>query len=64
MARSSDNCTCCGSESLFSGYFDAEDLAFPLDMDTPAEQVPAGVRWTTFCNDCGTEQDKPRRRKS
>lgn len=58
-----DKCSCCGSESLFSGFFDAEDLAFPLNLDTPKEQIPEGVRWTTFCNDCGAEVKTRRARR-
>ena len=48
-----DRCPDCGSEDLFSGFFDADDYAFPLGIDTNAAVVPEGVRWTTFCNQCG-----------
>lgn len=44
-----DSCSACGSEDLFSGYFDLDDLAV-------SEDTGEGVRWTTFCNQCGTEQ--------
>jgi hypothetical protein len=47
-----DRCKDCGSEGLFSGWFDADDLARSLG---PGEAEPPGVRWTTFCNDCGSE---------
>lgn len=59
-----EHCRDCGSEDLFSGWFDAEDLGFSLDIDTPRHLVPDGVRWTTFCNQCGAEQiaKKERRR--
>lgn len=48
-----ETCNACGSESLFSGYFDADDLAVDNSIDNPTAD-PA-VRWTTFCNDCGEE---------
>lgn len=65
MARSTpDRCPDCGSEDLFSGFFDADDYGFPLGIDTPKEQVPEGVRWTTFCNQCGAEVLPRRRRKA
>lgn len=54
--KDTDHCSCCGSDNLFSGFFDADDLGFPLDIDTPKDQTPEGVRWTTFCNECGEEQ--------
>lgn len=44
-----------GEHGWFDGWFDADDLAFPLNHDTPPEQVPPGIRWTTFCNRCGSE---------
>lgn len=50
--RFPESCPACGSASLFSGWFDPEDLACPLAM---GEKTPPGVRWTTFCNDCGEE---------
>jgi hypothetical protein len=56
MKRDGDHCQACGEDNLFSGFFDADDLGFPLDIDTPKEQVPEDVRWTTFCNECGAEQ--------
>lgn len=46
-----DECPSCGG-SLFSGFFDADDLGFPLEVGDP---TPEGVRWTTFCNECGDE---------
>ena len=49
-----DKCQACGSESLFSGFFDEDGLAVPLGQGEP---TPPGVRWTTFCNDCGEEQE-------
>lgn len=49
------NCKSCGG-TTFAGFFDEDDLAFPLGLDTPKEQVPPGVRWTVFCNECGEEQ--------
>jgi len=54
-------CPDCGSGSLFSGFFDADDYAVSLAIDTPSDRIPEGVRWTTFCNDCGSEV-LPRRR--
>lgn len=45
-----DDCPACGSSDLFSGWFDADDLA--VDGQTPAR----GTRWTTFCNACGAEK--------
>lgn len=47
-----DNCPECGSDSLFSGHFDEEDLAVPQNV---GDVTPPGVRWTTFCNQCGSE---------
>ncbi len=47
-----DNCPSCGSDNLFSGWFDADDYALPLEMGA---STPEGVRWTTFCNQCGSE---------
>lgn len=45
-----DACIACGSDDLFSGFFDADDLAVTDD------RAP-GSRWTTFCNQCGAEQE-------
>ena len=45
-----DHCSTCGSENLWSGYFDADDLACDGFNATP------GTRWTTFCDGCRTEQ--------
>ena len=50
--RVPDRCPDCGSDSLFSGHFDADDLGYPLNV---GDKTPAGVRWTTFCNQCGAE---------
>ena len=47
-----DNCPNCGSDNLFSGHFDADDLAVPLNV---GDVTPEDVRWTTFCNQCGEE---------
>lgn len=47
-----DRCPYCGSENLFSGHFDADDYAYPLNI---GDHQPEGVRWTTFCNQCGSE---------
>lgn len=44
-----DRCSSCESEDLFSGFFDADDLAVSVDN-------ASGTRWTTFCNRCGAEQ--------
>lgn len=52
-----DRCASCGSESLFSGFFDTEGLAVPNDSQP-------GWAWTTFCNDCGAEWDPPHPRKA
>lgn len=41
-------CPECGSDDLFSGYFDADDLG--VNDDTGE-----GTRWTTWCNQCGEE---------
>lgn len=57
-ARTDETCQACGSTSLFSGWFDADGYAFPFNHDTPPEHVPPGIRWTTYCNDCG-EETKP-----
>jgi hypothetical protein len=47
-------CPCCGErEELFSGYFDADDLATDDDSGE-------GTRWTTWCQKCGTEVPAPR----
>lgn len=50
--RVPDQCPECGSADLFSGWFDADDYAVPLAL---ADKTPPGVRWTTFCNQCGSE---------
>lgn len=50
--RVPDNCPECGSDNLFSGHFDADDYAYPLNV---GDKEPEGVRWTTFCNQCGSE---------
>lgn len=64
-AAKPDRCRGCGSEDLFSGFFDGEDLAFPLPIDARPESIPDDVRWTTFCNQCGDEWFPRRaRRKS
>lgn len=55
--RDSDHCESCGSTSLFSGWFDADDLGYQLALGDP---TPPGVRWTTFCNECGAEQTSRR----
>ncbi len=55
----SGTCTC-GSADLFSGWFDADDLAHPLGLGEP---TPEGVRWTTFCNECGAEVKTPKPKK-
>jgi hypothetical protein len=47
-----DRCPSCGSDNLFSGHFDADDYAYPLNI---GDHTPEGVRWTTFCNQCGSE---------
>jgi hypothetical protein len=44
-----DHCVGCGSENLFSGFFDADGLGVPDDTGP-------GWRWTTYCNQCGDEQ--------
>lgn len=58
--KDTDHCTECGSDNLFSGYFDADDLAVPLSKDyatiNGVRMAPPECRWTTFCNDCGAEQ--------
>ncbi len=51
----SDRCVACDSENLFSGFFDADDLAVTDDTHP-------GTRWTTFCNECGSEQTTARER--
>ncbi len=43
-----DHCKACGSDNLFSGHYDDEDLAVP--------NGGPDTRWTTFCNECGEEQ--------
>ena len=48
ITEDEDVCRECGSDSLYSGYFDADDLA--TDDDSKL-----GTRWTTWCNDCGAE---------
>lgn len=45
-------CPGCGGEDLFSGFFGRDGLAVPVDM---GDVEPPGVRWTTFCNECGSE---------
>ena len=52
MRRVPDHCPSCGSDDLFSGHFDAEGYAVPLNV---GDTTPPGVRWTTFCNQCGDE---------
>lgn len=47
-----ERCSSCGSDDLFSGHFDADDLGYPLNI---GGACPPGVRWTTFCNQCGSE---------
>jgi hypothetical protein len=42
-------CAVCGSDNLFSGFFDFEGYAVPDDSGD-------GWRWTTYCNQCGAEQ--------
>ena len=55
--RDTDHCSECGSENLFSGHFDGEGLAVPLDGPGGASRpTPPGVEWKTFCNQCGAEQ--------
>lgn len=44
-----DRCSC-GSTDLFSGHFDAEGLAHPVNV---GDATPAGVAWKTVCNSCG-----------
>lgn len=44
-----DHCVSCGSENLWSNFFDADDLGCNDDSQP-------GSRWATFCQDCGTEQ--------
>lgn len=61
MARraDSDHCRACGSDNLFSGFFDADDLAVdgkPSHLGPSGPSTSPGTRWTTFCNECGTEQ--------
>ena len=60
--RSDDRCKECGSESLFSGYFDAEGYAVPQSIHDHPEEDAGTVRYTTFCNDCGAEQVRRRRK--
>jgi hypothetical protein len=55
MKKDTDHCKSCGSDSLFSGWFDEDDLGYPHNIDSGAP-LPEGVRWTTFCNICGEEQ--------
>lgn len=50
VAYDATHCVACGSGSLWSNFFDADDLA--VDGRDPAP----GTRWTTFCADCGSEQ--------
>lgn len=47
-----DHCPECGSDNLFSGYFDGEDLGYPINQ---GDTTPPDVRWTTFCMQCGEE---------
>jgi hypothetical protein len=42
-------CATCGSDNLFSGFFDLEGYGVPDDSGD-------GWRWTTYCNECGAEQ--------
>lgn len=59
MAKNSDHCKCCGSDSLFSGWFDADGFAVTHNI---TDTTFPDATWQTFCNDCGTQQDVPRRR--
>lgn len=54
--KTSDRCVGCRSDNLFSGFFDADDLAVIVTVENPAPGRVPGTRWTTFCNECGTEQ--------
>lgn len=45
-----DVCPVCGSTDLFSGWYDQEGYAFPLNIGDP---TPPGVTWQTSCNQCG-----------
>ena len=47
------HCKACGSESLFDGFFDGEGYG-------GNEQTG---RYTTICNDCGQDQNRPVRRR-
>jgi len=64
--RDTDHCRQCGSDNLFSGYFDHEGYAVPLRVGDGPEYLrhmqAEGVRWTTFCQQCGAEQTSRRRR--
>ena len=53
MTTDTDHCRSCGSDDLFSGWFDEDALAVPLSI---GDATPPGVEWTTFCNVCGEEQ--------
>ena len=53
-----DRCTACGSDSLWSAWVDADGLALPTYTPGQVET------YSTFCNDCGTEQAVKRGRKA
>lgn len=59
LRRAPERCPDCKSEDLWSGWFDADDLAVSHDVQDGRERlvaaVAAGVRWTTFCQQCGSE---------
>lgn len=54
MKAAPGTCPSCGSDDLFSGHFDADGLAVPVNIDSSPVDLLA-VRWTTFCNQCGDE---------
>lgn len=45
-------CKACGSESLFDGFFDEDGY----------DGCEQGGKYTTICNDCGQDQNRPVRR--
>jgi hypothetical protein len=49
-----ETCPECGSLSLFTGWFDREGYAVPMEQ---GQDTPEGVEWTTYCQDCGCEVD-------